>query len=241
MASRAIDSLLNSTDAVDRELGVALLRWQDEKARQGRRRTLGREPHEILAIIDSGGSVATVIAGRVRGASRGFDEVPAEYSYEAIVVRHPERFPPDVVSLSRRRLQEAAALSEPTHVREDYERRVTVLRTLVPGAPPAGSARPRSVGIETKAYMRDPKVKAFVLNEAAGRCELCRADAPFADSDGNPFLEAHHVRPLAERGSDRVSNMVALCPNCHRAIHHSAQAVGLTAQLYDQVDRLVRE
>lgn len=37
--------------------------------------------------------------------------------------------------------------------------------------------------------------------------------------NGKPYLEAHHIVPLAEDGPDELSNMVALCPNCHRKMH----------------------
>ena len=34
--------------------------------------------------------------------------------------------------------------------------------------------------------------------------------------DELPFLDVHHPKHLARKGSDRVSNAVALCPNCHQ-------------------------
>nr|WP_275041241.1 HNH endonuclease signature motif containing protein [Halomonas meridiana] len=45
--------------------------------------------------------------------------------------------------------------------------------------------------------------------------------APFnRKSDGSPYLEVHHRKPLAEGGDDTVANAIALCPNCHRAAHY---------------------
>jgi 5-methylcytosine-specific restriction protein A len=46
---------------------------------------------------------------------------------------------------------------------------------------------------------------------------------------------------LAQQGSDTVANAVALCPNCHRAVHHSKDALALIERLYQQVLRLARE
>ena len=60
-------------------------------------------------------------------------------------------------------------------------------------------------------------------------------------SDGLPFLEVHHLRQLADRGSDTVSNAVALCPNCHREAHYGEKSKALIARLYERVARLVRE
>jgi 5-methylcytosine-specific restriction protein A len=51
----------------------------------------------------------------------------------------------------------------------------------------------------------------------------------------------HHVRTLADGGSDRPENAVALCPTCHRRLHHGADAAVLRSQLYLRVGRLVQE
>jgi 5-methylcytosine-specific restriction protein A len=71
----------------------------------------------------------------------------------------------------------------------------------------------------TKVYVRDPKVSAYVKKRAGGKCDLCKLEAPFTDSAGNPYLEEHHVVKLADGGSDSIDNTVALCPNCHRKVH----------------------
>ena len=76
--------------------------------------------------------------------------------------------------------------------------------------------------------------------EAKGICEGCAKPAPF-EKDGRPFLEVHHVKHLAQEGSDRPSNAVALCPNCHRRCHHSSDRDEFTAQLYEKVGRLEEE
>ena len=47
-----------------------------------------------------------------------------------------------------------------------------------------------------------------------------KQDAPFKLPDGTPFLEVHHVIPLAKRGEDTIENTIALCPNCHRGAHY---------------------
>lgn len=59
------------------------------------------------------------------------------------------------------------------------------------------------------------------LARAAGICEQCHKPAQFArKSDGSPYLEAHHVRPLADDGDDTFENVRALCPTCHRRVHY---------------------
>lgn len=80
---------------------------------------------------------------------------------------------------------------------------------------------PEKVQVISVAYRRNPDVVAEVLARAKGKCEECRMDAPFLRaSDGTPYLEVHHRKPLAEDGEDTVDNAIALCPNCHRKAHY---------------------
>lgn len=70
-----------------------------------------------------------------------------------------------------------------------------------------------------KRYKRNPFVAELAKLRAKGVCDLCGKDAPFRDKRGRPYLEAHHVKPLAAGGDDSIKNVVALCPNCHRKMH----------------------
>ncbi len=96
---------------------------------------------------------------------------------------------------------------------------------------PVGEKAPKRVTRSVEEFERDPMVKAWVLQTAHGKCELCACKAPFVDDDGLPFLEVHHVIPLADGGSDVVSNAVALCPNCHRRCHHATDRENATLKL----------
>lgn len=69
-------------------------------------------------------------------------------------------------------------------------------------------------------YKRSEDVKAYVLARAKGICESCGKAAPFLNKDGKSYLEAHHIRQLSDDGLDIPSWMAAICPNCHREIHH---------------------
>jgi hypothetical protein len=113
LASEVIEELQASEDALERELGAALLKWQDEKGEQGLPRSMGYEPRDIR----SKGAVA-VIEARVLQGSSGFEQIDQNSSYEAIVDRHPERFRDDVVNAARRRLQVSNA-SKPVVTSED--------------------------------------------------------------------------------------------------------------------------
>lgn len=108
-------------------------------------------------------------------------------------------------------------------------------------ASPAGSKEPTQTTATTTSFVRDLKVKAWVLERAKGMCEACDAPAPFTTVDGYPYLEVHHVRKLADKGSDTPSNAVALCPNCHRRLHFSVDALAYRDELYKKVDALKKE
>lgn len=131
-------------------------------------------------------------------------------------------------------------LLEPTADHTELEQRAAALMARKLEVP-VGSSKPTSTTISSAAYIRDPSIKAWVLQQADGRCEFCECPAPFLKEDGQPYLEVHHVTPLSEGGSDRVSNAVALCPNCHRRMHHSQKKLELRAEAVKKIYRLVRE
>ena len=114
-------------------------------------------------------------------------------------------------------------------------------RKARPTAKPAGQARPEPTTGAVSVFPRDPKVRAWVLARASGICECCCQPAPFEDVNGAPFLEVHHLRQLADGGSDRVSNTVAVCPNCHRQLHFGKDAERLICDLYDRIGELEPE
>lgn len=72
------------------------------------------------------------------------------------------------------------------------------------------------------AYQRAEAIKQYVLARAKGTCEGCEKPAPFRTSKG-PYLECHHLHRLADGGPDHPRNVIALCPNCHRAAHFSVE------------------
>ena len=105
---------------------------------------------------------------------------------------------------------------------------------------PAGNPSPeRSDPREGKgAFKRDPGVIAWVKQRANGLCELCEKEAPFRDRNKQPFLEVHHVFPLADNGPDTIENAVGLCPNCHRECHHGTDVEVLREYLLEKLKKL---
>lgn len=106
---------------------------------------------------------------------------------------------------------------------------------------PKGNTKPKIVfRPNTQMIERLPAVKAWVLQEAGGMCELCGQPGPFILPTGEKYLEVHHIKQLADGGPDSVENAVAVCPNCHRLLHWSVNAQDAKEKLYKQVTRLIR-
>jgi len=85
---------------------------------------------------------------------------------------------------------------------------------------------PRRREVPRIVFDRNPDVVAEMLYLASGKCQRCNNRAPFKKHpSGEPFLEVHHITPLAEDGPDTVENAIALCPNCHRELHYGDPAL----------------
>lgn len=94
------------------------------------------------------------------------------------------------------------------------------------------NAKAIEVTTVSKSFLRNADVVVETLERAKGICEYCKQDAPFIkDTDGKPFLEVHHIKPLAEDGEDTIMNTVALCPNCHRQAHYGKKTLIIKNQI----------
>jgi 5-methylcytosine-specific restriction enzyme A len=96
--------------------------------------------------------------------------------------------------------------------------------TTGPQPKPAASARQgRSV------FARNPDVAARALAIGGHACALEAQGVPHATfigkRSGQPYVEAHHLIPMSRQDDfdfslDVEENVVPLCPNCHRLLHH---------------------
>jgi len=74
---------------------------------------------------------------------------------------------------------------------------------------------------------RNPLLAKMRFEMADYLCEMDHSCRLFRSrSNGENYLEAHHFIPLAfqpifEHSLDVTENIIALCPFCHRAIHHA--------------------
>ena len=90
---------------------------------------------------------------------------------------------------------------------------------------------------QRKRYLYLPEVAKHCAN---GTCQLCGIRLDYTNCNGRPFLEAHHIIPLAKDGPDEFTNMVALCPNCHRKMH-VAEEVEDIETIFELVKQIQKE
>ena len=86
--------------------------------------------------------------------------------------------------------------------------------------------------------------KSYSLESFKGRvglCECCKKPAPFNKEDGTSFLEVHHLKQLADGGSDTTTNAIAVCPNCHRELHFGVNKVNIKKEVINSIERLINE
>lgn len=73
-------------------------------------------------------------------------------------------------------------------------------------------------------FVRNSELRRKVLAAAGGKCGACGGKT-FKTASAEWFLEVHHKKWLREGGADTESNMIALCPNCHRKEHYGVSRI----------------
>lgn len=76
-------------------------------------------------------------------------------------------------------------------------------------------------------WPRSAAEAASALKLSNYKCSVDESHKTFkSKSTKKPFMELHHLIPMGVQryfanDLDRIENIISLCPNCHRAIHHS--------------------
>ncbi|MFS2173413.1 HNH endonuclease [Priestia megaterium] len=84
-----------------------------------------------------------------------------------------------------------------------------------------------SSSIERQIWRRNASIAREALQEAHYLCEINNKHLTFKSNITNEnFVEAHHLIPIKFQNYfswslDVPGNIVSLCPNCHRKIHHA--------------------
>ena len=76
---------------------------------------------------------------------------------------------------------------------------------------------------------RNPMYRDIALKRENYTCELCGTNETFIDRNNNEYFEGHHlimynpsVQSRFRYSLDHPSNIICLCPECHRKIHNSS-------------------
>ncbi|MBU8877956.1 HNH endonuclease [Bacillus sp. FJAT-29790] len=76
-------------------------------------------------------------------------------------------------------------------------------------------------------WKRDASVALRAIMDADYKCEVNSSHSTFTSkATKKPYVEAHHLIPmhtqeLFDNSIDVTANIVSLCPNCHRILHHA--------------------
>lgn len=108
--------------------------------------------------------------------------------------------------------------------------------------------RPEPVIIHgVQAYPRSRVAAMIALQNANHKCEIDSFHRTFERRvDALPYMESHHLIPMAAQGDYDVSidvpeNIVSLCSSCHNEIHYGKNAVKLIEQLYNSRVHLLEQ
>ena len=70
---------------------------------------------------------------------------------------------------------------------------------------------------------RNPRNRLLCLRIHGASCKICSLSPGQLYGDAGAIIEVHHLQPLSLSGESRpydpATDLIPLCPNCHRAVH----------------------
>lgn len=107
-------------------------------------------------------------------------------------------------------------------------------------------AKPELIDEKHKKYKRNPykAKKSIILSEF--KCNIDNNHITFDSRNNKPYMEAHHLIPMASQDKFDVSldvdaNIVCLCPNCHRKLHYGKERRWTLLKLYNDRKELLKQ
>ena len=84
---------------------------------------------------------------------------------------------------------------------------------------------------------RNPRNRLLCLRVHGAVCNICSLDPRELYCDAGSIIEVHHLQPLSLAGEPRpydpATDLIPLCPNCHRAVHTRRPVPWTPAELRD--------
>lgn len=131
----------------------------------------------------------------------------------------------EVIDIEIQNETEGTAIAAPTEASPETKRLIK-LREKAKVALTEGSESETCLS-ESKVprHFCSSEVQDYVFARANGICEGCEQPAPFTHNSDEPYLHIHQIKKTREVDDDSdsggLSNIAALCPNCHYRAHHS--------------------
>lgn len=108
---------------------------------------------------------------------------------------------------------------------DEYQQEVEL---ATPQAPPESPQEPKYVNQgKILKLTTDSKLAKYCVNKSEYKCEANSNHNTFISKNtGRNYVEVHHLIPLKyqpefNKALDNHANIISLCPNCHRLIHHA--------------------
>ncbi len=84
---------------------------------------------------------------------------------------------------------------------------------------------PKTILSKSGKYQRDIHKSKKSIANSSFKCNLDEKHVSFETKSGKMYMEAHHLIPLSKQKEfsnslDVDANIICLCPNCHRKLHH---------------------
>ena len=98
--------------------------------------------------------------------------------------------------------------------------------------------------VKNNKYVRNRNESMKVIKFYNYKCNLDPSHVSFVGKNDKQYMEAHHLIPFAnqdyyDNSLDCAANIICLCPNCHRKLHHGKNIVEELKKLYsDRKDKL---
>ncbi len=91
-------------------------------------------------------------------------------------------------------------------------------------------------------FVRDPNVVAFIKKASNQECQMpdCKSEK-FRTNTGRNYIEVHHLIPLSKNGPDTIENCIALCPRCHRLLHHGQEKKKYRKKAIQKMKKVYKE
>lgn len=91
-------------------------------------------------------------------------------------------------------------------------------------------------------YERDPKLRREAIDIHGYNCIVCEFNFEEKYGEyGKRYIEVHHIKPLSslveEVDVDPKTDLVCVCSNCHRMIHHHRNSILTVEELKEKLMR----